>query len=138
MVVVEIDASFIDVKTMKNRTEDEMIRAYQLLLKRITYTGVCSPKTHIFDNEVSDEFKIIVKTVKVATGSTRHSSDKYFRKGNSDIQESSHCNYFGCRPNILNALLVYITPTDIPCLEFGKDISYCTKSISTRIFTWMF
>ena len=38
---------------MKNIMEDEMIIAYQLLLKRITETGVCIPKTRILDNEAS-------------------------------------------------------------------------------------
>ena len=38
-----------------------MIRAYQVLLKRITDTLVCSPKTHILDNEASYEFKRLIK-----------------------------------------------------------------------------
>ena len=51
MVMVEIDANYIDAKPIKNRTEDDMIRSYKALLKRITDTGVCIPKIHILDNE---------------------------------------------------------------------------------------
>ena len=51
MVVVEIDVNYIDSVPMKNRTEDEMIRSYKALLKRITDTGVCIPRIHILDNE---------------------------------------------------------------------------------------
>ena len=47
MVMVNIDENYINTEHKKNRTEDEMIRAYQVLLKRITDTGVCSTKTHI-------------------------------------------------------------------------------------------
>ena len=72
--MVEIDANYIDAKPTKNRTEDYIIKAYQVLLKQMTETGVCIPKKNILDNEASDEFKILIKTVKVATGSTRHSS----------------------------------------------------------------
>ena len=51
MVVVEIGANYIDTKTMKNIIEDEMIRSYQLFLKKISETGVRSSKTRILDNE---------------------------------------------------------------------------------------
>ena len=60
MVMVEIDANYIYPKPMKNRTEDYIIREYQVLLNQITYTVVFSLKTHILDNEVSDEFKIVI------------------------------------------------------------------------------
>jgi len=51
---------------MKNRTEGEMIRAYLALLERIKATGVCDPKIHILDNEVSAEFqKVIAKQSKM-------------------------------------------------------------------------
>ena len=86
MIMVDIDANLIDAKPMKNRTKYDMIRAYQVLLNRITEKGVCIPKTYILENEASDEFKRVHKKVKVATGSLRHSPEKYFRKGYSYIQ----------------------------------------------------
>ena len=61
MVLVEVDANYIDAEPMKNRTEQEMIRAYQALLERIKSTGVCDPKKHIMDNEASAEFKKVIK-----------------------------------------------------------------------------
>ena len=44
MFMVEIDENYINAEHTKNRTEDEMIRVYQVLLKRITEAGVCSKK----------------------------------------------------------------------------------------------
>ena len=35
MIMVEIDGHYIDVKPMKNRTKNEMIRAYIELLERV-------------------------------------------------------------------------------------------------------
>ena len=61
MVLVEVNANYIDAEPMKNRTEQEMIRAYQALLERIKSTGVCNPKKHIMDNEASVEFKKVIK-----------------------------------------------------------------------------
>ena len=71
--------------------------------------------------------KYSLKTVEVATGSTRHSLEKYCKKGNSETQESSHCNFVGGRPGIPNSLLVWITPTDSPYFEFGEAIPCCQK-----------
>ena len=61
MVMMEIYTNYITDKPMKNRTEDEMIRVYQLLLKWIKETAVWSPKTNILDNEAPDEFKRAIK-----------------------------------------------------------------------------
>ena len=38
MVMAEIDANYIDAETTKKRMEDEIIRSYQVLLKRIKQT----------------------------------------------------------------------------------------------------
>ena len=40
MVMVEIDANYIDAKPIKNKTEEDIILSYQLLLKQIIDTGV--------------------------------------------------------------------------------------------------
>ena len=61
MVMVEIDSSYIDAEPMNNRTEDEIIKAYQKLLGRIKSTGVCNPKKHMLDNEASNEYKKVIK-----------------------------------------------------------------------------
>ena len=60
MVMVEIDANYIDAEPMNNRTEGEMIRAYLALLERIKDTGVCDPKGHSLDNEASAEFQKVI------------------------------------------------------------------------------
>ena len=65
MVMVEIDANYIDAEPTKKRTEDEMTRAHQAFLKWITETGVCITKTYILDNEASDELKIPIKKSKL-------------------------------------------------------------------------
>ena len=59
MIMVEIDSNYIDSEPMKIRSEGEMIRAYQALLKRIKRTGVCDPKEHILDNEASASAEFI-------------------------------------------------------------------------------
>ena len=61
MIMVEIDGNYIDAEPMKNRTENEMIRAYLELLARVKESGVCDPKKHILDNEASAEFKRVIK-----------------------------------------------------------------------------
>ena len=61
MFMVEKDANLIYAKPMKNRMEDGMIGAYQVLWNRITFTGVCIPKKNILDNESSDDFKRVIK-----------------------------------------------------------------------------
>ena len=61
MVLVEIDSNYIDAEPMKNRSEGEMIRAYQALLERIKSTGVCDPKHHMLDNEASAEFQKVIR-----------------------------------------------------------------------------
>ena len=40
MVMMEIDTNYIDAKPMKNKTEEDIILSYQLLLKQIIDTGV--------------------------------------------------------------------------------------------------
>ena len=59
MVIVTIAANYIDSKPMKNRSEDKMIRLYQVFFEKIVETGVCIPKTHILDNEASYGFKTV-------------------------------------------------------------------------------
>ena len=61
MVLVEIDSNYIDAEPMKNRSQGEMIRAYQALLERIKSTGVCDPKHHMLDNEASAEFQKVIR-----------------------------------------------------------------------------
>ena len=61
MVMVEIDSNYIDAEPMKNKTGAEHIRAYLALLTRIRATGVCDPKTHILDNEASNDYQAEIK-----------------------------------------------------------------------------
>ena len=57
MIMVEIDANYIDAEPMKNKTTKENIRAYQTLLQHIKSSGVCDPKLHILDKEAGKEFQ---------------------------------------------------------------------------------
>ena len=60
MVLIEIDSNAILVEAMKNRTAGEMIRAYLVLVTRLSNVGV-KPKMHILDNECSEEFKAQIR-----------------------------------------------------------------------------
>ena len=60
MVMVEIDANYTLVQPMKNRTDDEMISAYQALLKRLKRAGV-TIKKHVLDNECSKTLKEMIR-----------------------------------------------------------------------------
>ena len=60
MVLIEIDSNAILVEAMKNRTAGEMIRAYLVLVTRLSNAGV-KPKMHILDNECSEEFKAQIR-----------------------------------------------------------------------------
>ena len=60
MVLIEIDSNAILAEAMKNRTAGEMIRAYLVLVTRLSNAGV-KPKMHILDNECSEEFKAQIR-----------------------------------------------------------------------------
>ena len=66
IIMVEIDAKYIDAKPMKNRTEDEMIISHQVLLKLIPKKGMFSSKTHISDNEASAVFSAKLSIVGIS------------------------------------------------------------------------
>ena len=53
MVMVEIDSSAILVEPIKNRTAEEMARAYLRLLSHVKQAGVKTIK-HVIDNEISE------------------------------------------------------------------------------------
>ena len=56
MVMVEIDSNAILVEPMKSRKDEEMIRAYDVLLARLRLAG-STPHKHVLDNEVSVNMK---------------------------------------------------------------------------------
>ncbi|KAL7502572.1 hypothetical protein ACHAXN_003578 [Cyclotella atomus] len=56
MVMVEIDSNAILVEPMRSRNDGEMIRAYDVLVKRLKNAGV-HPKKHVLDNEISENMK---------------------------------------------------------------------------------
>lgn len=60
MVVFEIGSNKILVDPMKNRTERQIVRAYQTLVDRLKDKGIF-PKLHILDNESSEEMKVVIK-----------------------------------------------------------------------------
>ena len=55
-MLVEVDGNFIDAKPKKNKSEESMIKTNLTLCNRLITTGTVKPKTHIMDNEVSEEF----------------------------------------------------------------------------------
>jgi hypothetical protein len=60
MVGIHIDANCIFCETMKNRTEGEMINAYQKMVDRMLLAGL-GLKHHRLDNECSDNFKKCIR-----------------------------------------------------------------------------
>jgi hypothetical protein len=60
MVGIHIDSNYIFCETMKNRTEGEMITAYQKMIDRMETAGL-GLKHHRLDNECSDNFKKCIR-----------------------------------------------------------------------------
>jgi hypothetical protein len=60
MVGIHIDANYIFCETMKNRTEGEMINAYQKMVDRMLLSGL-GLKHHRLDNECSKNFKKCIR-----------------------------------------------------------------------------
>ncbi len=60
MVGIHIDANYIFCETMKNRTEGEMITAYQQMVDRMQLAGL-GLKHHRLDNECSNNFKKCIR-----------------------------------------------------------------------------
>jgi hypothetical protein len=56
MVTIHLDANYIFNEPMKNRTEGEMMKAYQRIINRMRAAGL-GLKKHILDNEASKAFK---------------------------------------------------------------------------------
>ena len=100
-----------------------MIRAYQVLLKRIAETGVCSRKRHILYNEASDEFKRFIEKkskLQLVLPDTHQINIE-----ETEIQTFKNhlvAIFLGVDPIFPNVLVVYITPIDNTYLEFGEDI----------------
>jgi hypothetical protein len=57
MVLVKVDGNYINAEPMKNKSEGSMIKAYLALWNQLTATGTVKPKTHLMDNEASEEYK---------------------------------------------------------------------------------
>ncbi|KAL7525440.1 hypothetical protein ACHAWF_004304, partial [Thalassiosira exigua] len=60
MVAVHIDANYITMEPMKNRTEGQMIETYNRIVAKFKGAGL-SMKKHILDNEASEDFKAAIK-----------------------------------------------------------------------------
>ena len=100
-----------------------MIRAYQVLLKRIVETGVCSPKRHILYNEASDEFKRFIEKKSKLQLVLPYTHQINIEE--TEIQTFKNhlvAIFLGVDPIFPNVLVVYITPIDNTYLEFGEDI----------------
>ena len=54
--MVEINSNTVLVELMKSRKDEEMIRAYNALLRRLKRADIV-PKKHVLDNEVSENMK---------------------------------------------------------------------------------
>ena len=61
MVMVTIDANTILLCPIKNRTDQELTKAYRTLLGRAKATGL-EVKQHVLDNECSDAMKDLIRS----------------------------------------------------------------------------
>jgi hypothetical protein len=61
MVAIHLDAIYIFAEPMKNRTEGEMIRAYQKIINRMKAAGL-GIKKQVLDNECSAAMKACIKS----------------------------------------------------------------------------
>jgi len=59
-VAIHLDANYIFVETMRNRTKEEMIRAYEEIINRMRMAGLGIQK-HTLDNEASDALKQYIR-----------------------------------------------------------------------------
>ena len=64
MILVELDSSSILSEGLSSRKSGEMVRAYNTLVGRLKESGI-EPKTHLLDNECSQEFKDAIKANKM-------------------------------------------------------------------------
>ena len=60
MVAIHLDANYIFVQPMRNRTKEEMIRAYEKIINRMRMAGL-GIKKHTLDNEASDALKQYIR-----------------------------------------------------------------------------
>ena len=56
MIMCKIDGNTVLVEPMKNKTEEEMVETYQIIIDRLKTGGSC-PKKHILDNDISEKYK---------------------------------------------------------------------------------
>ena len=59
-VMVDIDSSAILVEPMKSQEDEEMKRAYRVMMKQLRQAGVV-PKKHVLDNEISESIKDMIR-----------------------------------------------------------------------------
>ena len=60
MVAIHVDASYIFMEPMKNRTSGHMVGTYQRIHDRMTAAGL-GVKKHYLDNEASEEYKAAIR-----------------------------------------------------------------------------
>ena len=60
MILIEIDSNCILVEAMSSQNDEEMKRAYLVLLQRLKRAGVV-PTKHVLDNEISHNMKDLIK-----------------------------------------------------------------------------
>ena len=60
MVLVKIDSNAIMVAPLKSRHANKLKQAYQLLISRLHPVGIV-PKKHVFDNEVLENTKEMIR-----------------------------------------------------------------------------
>merc|ERR1712197_187064 len=59
--MVEIDSSGMLVEPMKSQKDEEMMRAYKVLVKRPKRAKII-PRKHVLDNEVSENMKELIRS----------------------------------------------------------------------------
>ena len=61
MIMYEVGSNCIDAEPFKNRSENELVKTYEILYERLTRTNKVAPKLHILDNEAPTILKKIIK-----------------------------------------------------------------------------
>ena len=60
MIMVEIDSNYVLLQPMKNKSNEEMVDAYEALIKRLRRAGII-PEKHVLGNECSENLKELIR-----------------------------------------------------------------------------
>jgi hypothetical protein len=105
MVLVKVDGNYIDAESMKNKSEGSMIKTYLALRNRLTPPGTVKPKTHIMDNEASEEYKEEKKKIARSNSPTGQPQTKSCKTSNTNLQKTLQGNPCGSTQHVFSATM---------------------------------